>query len=430
MTAQIALTRLNSRQENQGANPMKIHSLVASRSKALKFAALFGALLGAACGGEAILPESEEIASESEALQASDWVNGWQQVPGLNGTVNLLGTPTACETRFYQTGGGMSLFQKDSSNQIATSSMFRSPFNDWQPICCQTFVSKPACASLDGAHDPNLQNPDFPWSNQFAVLGRTSSNRFQAAIWMLGAPADPDFPEQFGQPPGPGQMVFDWHDIGLETYVSAPAATVHAGKLIVIGLRRLSFPTRNVLVARTHGLNLATTGNPFASGSPWAGPVTLPSLPDATWTLSGDPTIIHAPAANGPATIVTKATKQFLPTRLYRCTTSNGTSFSNWSQIPTQALVNSDPSLELGRDRMNPRITLYYRGVNGQMFQASSNVGSSTFETFTAIPFTDVLVTAPAAIGGVLGTDPSHMVFAKKSGSDALWFAGTNLNVQ
>jgi len=222
--------------------------------------------------------------------------------------------------------------------------------------------------------------------------------------------------------------VRDWAEIGSTTYSSSPAATVHAGKLIVIGRR-----TDNTLAARTHGLNLAATGDPFLSGTPWSGLVSLPSLPSG-WAAAGDPAIIHAPAANGPATIVTRATKTTFPPanpRLYRCTTGNGTSFSSWSQIPTgSAVVSSDPSLELGRDRTNPRITLYFRATDNRIFQASSNVGSSTFETFTAIPFTDTFVSAPAAVGGELGTDPAHMVFAKKSGSDALFFTATNLTVQ
>jgi hypothetical protein len=92
--------------------------------------------------------------------------------------------------------------------------------------------------------------------------------------------------------------------------------------------------------------------------------------------------------------------------------------------------VGSDPSLELGRDRTNPRITAYFRATNNKIFQASSNVGTATFQAFTATPFSDTFVSAPAAVGGQLGTDPAHMVFAKKSGSNALFFTGTNLNVQ
>jgi len=53
---------------------------------------------------------------------------------------------------------------------------------------------------------------------------------------------------------------------------------------------------------------------------------------------------------------------------------------------------------------------------------------TNTIGPFSAIG-TDTFVTAPSAVGGNLGTDPYHMVYAKKTGSSNIWFAGTGIGV-
>lgn len=368
--------------------------------KGTKLTMLFAVLLGSvACGAEPSLTE-DEIASTGQSLAAEDWQTPWLQVG-----IDVTGSPAACETRFVETGGGVSLFRRSSSsNRIAVSSMFRSAFNAWTFLDNNTFVSKPACASLDGSHEYL-----FPKNGQFAVLAKSAFNRYWISVWKLGVPSI------YNEPPTPPVRVHAWEQISTDTFASAPSATLYVYQLLVLGRK-----SNNSLSLRSKFLNPDDSSDPYVGGS-WGPAQEVPALPSG-WTAAGDPVILYGDIA----VIATRATNGGT-SALFWCFT-NLNMFTDWVRFdPSGATVSSDPSLELGRDRTLR--TAYFRASNGRIFQGTSNRGSTTFGPFSAIG-TDTLTGAPAAVGGQLGGDPAHMVFAKKSGSNALWNAFTNLTVQ
>ena len=86
--------------------------------------------------------------------------------------------------------------------------------------------------------------------------------------------------------------------------------------------------------------------------------------------------------------------------------------------------------MEIGADRSSTfRYTAYLRSGNGPIYEASTNPGTTTFQTFTTV-YTDPFTEGPAAIGGNLGADSTHIVFAKGWGSDQLLFTATVPGIQ
>ena len=395
---------------------MKKDTLAIRSSCALWLAALLGSL---ACGAESA-GEEAELQIGSQDLAASEWVNGWNQLSRADASpVVVEGQATGCETR-YGSAGGHTIFKKDASNHIAMAWKSYSPFTPWTVIGSSsfTFSTEPACATFDGAVDGS--NP----SRQFAVVakGSGSANRYWYATWQQG-----QISTTFGEPPSAGGLVRDWQLVGNDAFASAPAATVHNGKLLVLGRK-----SDNQLMMRSYPLNLGNQGDPTAFGGPWTS-TNLPILPSG-WGAIGDPAMIHAPLP-AAAMIVVRAGNGST-TRLYRTTTSNGTSFSAWTQITTSAIgatntIVSDPSIEIGRDRSSMfRYTVYVRAQDGKVWQASTNPGTTTFQSFVKIPWSEVLSDGPLAIGGNLGGDSAHVVFAKKSGSDNLFMTASVPNVE
>jgi hypothetical protein len=162
-----------------------------------------------------------------------------------------------CETR-YGEPGGQAIFKKDGSNQIAMAAKPYSPFTPWTQIGSSsfTFSTEPACATFDGAVDG-----PFP-SRQFAIVakGSGSANRYWYATWQQG-----EISTTFGEPPSVGNLVRDWQLVGNDAFASAPAATVHNGKLLVLGRT-----SDNQLMMRSYPLNLGNSGDPTAFGGPVA----------------------------------------------------------------------------------------------------------------------------------------------------------------
>jgi hypothetical protein len=202
---------------------------------------------------------------------------------------------------------------------------------------------------------------------------------------------------------------------------------VHNGKLLVLGRK-----SDNQLMMRSYPLNLGNQGDPTAFGGPWT-TTNLPILPSG-WGAIGDPAMIHAPLP-AAAMIVVRAGNN-ITTHLFRTTTTNGTSFSAWTEIPTTAIgasntIVSDPSIELSRDRSLSafRYTVYVRAQDGKVWQSSTNPGTTTFQSFVKIPWSDTLAEGPFAIGGNLGGDSAHVVFAKKPGSNNLYMTASVPNV-
>jgi hypothetical protein len=385
-------------------------------SRALCWLVLLGS---AACGGESAI-EEPQLQVGTRDLAASEWINGWNSLSRADGSsVAVEGQGVACETR-YGSAGGQTMFKKDAANHIVMAWKSYSPFTPWTQIGSSsfTFSTEPACATFDGAVDGS--NP----SRQFAVVakGSGSANRYWYATWQQG-----QISTTFGVPPSSGNLVRDWQLVGTEAFASAPAATVHNGKLLVLGRK-----SDNQLMMRTYPLNLGNQGDPIAFGGPWTSN-NLPTLPTG-WGAIGDPAIIHAPLP-AAAMIVVRAGNGST-TRLYRTTTSNGTSFSTWTQISTTALgatnpILSDPSIEVGRDRSSTfRYTVYVRASDGKVWQSSTNLGTTTFQSFVQIPFNDVFVEGPFAIGGNLGGDSAHVVFAKGWGSDNIFMTASVPNVE
>lgn len=378
---------------------MEARAVAARLSKRAKVTMLFGVLLGSvACGAEPPVTE-EEVLDTSEALAPGDWQTPWLQVG-----IDLTGTPVACETRFPETGGGVSLFRRGNSSRISFSSMFRSQFSAWTYLDSNTFVSKPACASLDSSHEGSA-----PKNGQFAVFAKNSQNRYWVSVWRLGTPSI------YQEPPTPPTRVHAWEEVSTDTFASAPSATAYFSKLLVLGRT-----SSNALILRSRFMDTNASNDPYGGGS-WDPPLEVPPLPSG-WTAAGDPVVLYGDIA----AIVTRATSGG-SSRLYWCF-SNLNMFTDWVRFdPAGVTVASDPSIELGRDRT--RRTAYFRASNNRIYQGTSPRGSTTFGTFSAIG-TDTFTGAPAAVGGQLGGDPAHQVFAKKSGSDALWNAFTNLTVQ
>lgn len=373
-------------------------------SSALLLAALWG---GVGCGGESA-GEQPALELGTEDLAASEWVNGWNQLSRADGSAVVVEGPAmGCETR-YGEAGGQTIFKKDTSNHIVMAWKSYSPFTSWTQIGSGsfTFSTEPACATFDGAVDGSSP------SRQFAVVakGSGSANRYWYATWQQG-----QISTNFGEPPSAGNLVRDWQQVGTDAFASAPAATTHNGKLLVLGRK-----SDNQLMMRSYPLNLGNAGDPTAFGGPWTS-TNLPILPTG-WGAIGDPTMIHAPLP-AAAMIVVRAGNN-VTTKLFRTTTTNGTSFSSWTEINISAIgasntIVSDPSIEIGRDRGSStfRYTVYVRAQDGKIWQASTNPGTTTFQSFVKIPWTDTLTEGPFAIGGNLGGDSAHVVFAKKSGS-------------
>jgi hypothetical protein len=394
----------------------------AIRSGRLSCALCLAALMGAAaCGGESVEEVGEEVplGFAAQELAASEWVNGWNQLSRADSSaVAVTGQAVGCETR-YGSAGGQTIFRRDVFNHIAMAWKSYSPFTPWTTIGSSsfTFSTEPACATFDGAVDGS--NP----SRQFAVVAKGSgSNRYWYATWLQG-----EISTTFGEPPTAGGLVRDWQLVGNEAFASAPAATVHNGKLLVLGRK-----SDNQLMMRSYPLNLGNQGDPTAFGGPWT-TTNLPILP-TSWGAIGDPAMIHAPLP-AAAMIVVRAGNT-ITTRLFRTMTSNGTSFSPWTEIPTGAIgatntIVSDPSIEIGRDRSSAfRYTVHVRAKDGKVWQASTNPGTITFQSFVKIPWSDTLTEGPFAIGGNLGGDSAHVVFAKKSGSNNLFMTASVPNVE
>jgi len=382
------------------------------------FAALVVALVGCiGCGPEPLSAEGEGASSFGEPLRNRDWSsNGWSLATQQSGTstvtLQVLGPPSACETRF-QVSGGTSFVQRNAADRIDVSSASRSAFNPWTTLGNKTFSSRPACVTLDAPYDAGV-----PLTYQLAVVGRSGfGNAFWIAIWQLGQN------NPYNVPPNAPSQVYDWAQVSsTDSFASAPALTAFAGNVLVVGRK-----SNNKLYVRSHGV-VAGSSDPWGGGS-WGSTYELPALPTG-WTATGDPTICSAPSGLGYLpTIATRATNGG-STGYFKLSTE-GTLFTAWSSIslPTGVTPASDLSMEIGKDRT--RITGYFRATTGRIYQASATIGQSFAPFAVMFSNSDTFTDGPAATGGELFVDPAHMVFAKKTNeSNDIRFAQSGQGIE
>lgn len=400
---------------------------------------LLGVLSAIGCGSEFDLDtfevyDSPQVDVIEQPLTAGEWgTNGWSPLAAVlgNTSVTLAGTPVACEA---PRGGGTALFGRNEQNRFVASFRNYSPFTHWLELGTQTFTSKPACADLDGIAANGGQS-----SRQLAVFGRGALNRYYVQVLQMHESCT------FGTTPPTPNLVRNWTQLSTTAFASAPAATVYAGALWLVGRT-----SSNQMIMRRKWLN-PDLNDRFGDPAAWDGEYPLSALPTG-FVAIGDPAMIHVPEDDGYMIVATFAQNSSGAKRLYYALGS-GVSFSSWMQVslPSGVTVASDLALEVGRQGRGAngpgippsRVTAYFRGtkvVNGstdsRVYQASANVSFTSpyvWQSFTALQFpaaADIQVAdSPAAAGGYLGTDGAHSVIAKRSGTNQLYVVQSHQTV-
>jgi hypothetical protein len=373
-------------------------------------AALAALLAVSACGG--IGPEATEelgTAVQNVTPDPAGW-RQWTSEPTNTG--GWTGSPAACQA-LTPSGDGYVLIGRSASNnryRIILRQFFTAPTSPADISTFTTFNTKPTCTSLDGLHqlDPSS------WSNQIAVLGKSSAND-QFQIKTLKLDTEPAF---FGDPPSQPTTVVNWTSISANQYASAPAATVSQAALLVVGRR-----SDNRLYLHQNHLFILLPQTPF-DNSTWDPVLQLPQLPSG-WVAAGDPAIADTQPLIGVVTIVTRATRTgFAPRLYYTLFDSAASSFASWAQVPiapSSVSVGSDPALEV--DLGLGLASLYFRsGTNCstspcRVFQSSgiANLWGTFTQIFDNLPQRpDTFTEAPAALGN-LQLEGHHIVTAKDS---------------
>ena len=209
--------------------------------------------------------------------------------------------------------------------------------------------------------------------------------------------------------------------IGADTYASAPFVHVFEQNHMVVGGRRSD--NRIYLQVNPFQWDPSTETYDYDHAF-WEAPTITPALPMG-WTAVGDPAIGHwGPNMSGEVRIVTRAqngtqTKlfslwMFVPWRWIA---------TEWFEIPAGPSPPADgPAisyerrfLEYQEDDLPSEYasTLFYRGSDDKIYQASISGSDILTEPFAAIQDTGGFIGAPAAVGSI-EMDGGHVVAARK----------------
>jgi hypothetical protein len=378
--------------------------IVRGAKRQLKCGVLAALLVALGCGAQGE-DFSEDIDSKEENLQPPEGWRLWSVLPNNSGsTATFADNPGVC----LATPDGVVIVGRDS-----TSNRFRTHTNQWRlssspawaDFGSTVFASKPACTALDEVRSP----PPTP-NNQFAVLGRSTDNKFYARTGLVDTTIG-DWPND---PPTQPSVKVHGHKISDDLYASGPGVTVANGQLLVVGRR-----SNNRIYLHRNTLSTSVT-TPYSSSN-WQSVLTVPNLP-SPWVAAGDPVIANTVPFIGVVTLLTRATSAG-SNRLYYIYWDgsvfwDGVTINAWARLPTGSVtVSSDPSIEV--DLHVNQATVYFRGSSAsagsnRIFQASG-VGN-LWEAFGVVrpEENDAFTGAPAAVGNG-NFEGQHLVVAKKS---------------
>jgi hypothetical protein len=216
-------------------------------------------------------------------------------------------------------------------------------------------------------HGLGRQLPATQHSYQKAIVGKRSSTNLSINdryyIRIMRVPPSEGWNDEENRPlPTVPTMVDNWQRISTDAYASAPAVTVAAGWLVVLGRR-----SDNLLYLQMNQLNTANPEDPFDNAD-WGSAFAVPALPTG-WTPQGDPAIANTTDFFGDITIATRARSgsQFrLFWMLY-----NGSSFGGWQQYSAvSGVVPSDPALAVHVDDFVTPLSVFFRGTDNPIHRA------------------------------------------------------------
>lgn len=324
---------------------------------------------------------TEEDIRDLEQL-AGPW-EGW-----LDQAINP--NPFADSPALFTVPAGSGILARDGiTNRFRVSYNRSAPPTAWANLGAPTFVSKPAATTLDAS----FSVPEAQLKYQFAAFGRQADNRFYFSTWRV------DTTQPFT---APATQVIGWIPVSPATFTSAPATTLAGNSLYVVGLRANNrhYLRRNPLTG--------SVVNPINPAN-WSAEFLAPALP-AGWVAQGDPALANAVPINGRVELFVRAANAGV-NRIFRArfVVANNTWDAAWVQIPTAALtVTTDPAAEYDNE---DRITVYLKGSNNRIYQASETNG--VWQQFTTIG-NNTFTGSPAAAGNV-PTPGSHWAVAKKT---------------
>jgi hypothetical protein len=398
--------------------------------------ALFGgvalsALLGlAGCGADANgnMAESSgvEIGTQVEAVTTG--TAGWRHWgPEPTNASGWAGGPALCSAMTTSGDGYVEVGRDAATNRfsIVLRQFFTAATNPVNISSTHIFASKPTCANLDQLH----QLPDSMWNNQIAVLGRRSStgpSNNQFFIKVMKLDTEPAF---FGDPPSQPTEVLPWSSISTNVYASAPAATVSAAWMMVVGRK-----SDNRLYLHRNHLFILLPLTPL-DNTTWEPVVQVPALP-AGWTAVGDPAIADTTPLYNLTTIATRAQSGGVSRIFYITFDPAAVTFGAWQQPSTAGLtVQSDPALEV--DLGLGLLTIYFRAdhptfpVSTNHIYQGSGYANTTWQVFSQVVDADgddTFIDSPAALGNLM-LEGHHVVAAKKS-TNQFWQNSTNVGIQ
>jgi hypothetical protein len=346
-------------------------------------------------------PSSESIASEQQAI-GGNWRAFGQTSSTFSG--GLSSDPAVCDA--HADSGAWVAFGRAPNNKIYMNFFQKVPFpqipaeSGWLKQTDTTFTLKPACAALDGLYDA----PQSQWNYQKIIVARSPApnNRYMYRIVKLGPPSQ-----------STPVTIQNWVNIGTAAYVSAPAAGVINGQLLVCGLRS---DARMWCYRNT--LNLANPAAPLSAAN-WLPGLQAPALP-SPWVAQGDPAFADTSPWTSQAMIAIRATRTNPSQTLFFFTTWNGSSYSPWVQFPAPpsgVSIGSDPAMSV--DIINLwGATLAFRGTDGKIYEGSGigTVGWSWSAINAAGGTNTGFSGTPAMAGSLNGWEGENLVFARKSG--------------
>ncbi len=391
----------------------------AAANRMLAIGAVFGCV---ACGSSAEVPQ-EQVAVSRQALSWRPWSALANFSSGFTGSPGLCDARTGKSTDPGFDAAGEAFLGRSASNNrfyillyqwLHWSTKDGKPASggNWAelganvPLSIRSFTSKPVCYSLDALHT----NAPESFTNQFAVLGKGTDNKYYISVLKLSNAAVP-----IGDTTTPVPLPtvkHDWAAISNDTLDSAPAVIVTSGLILVVGRKGT-------------GLKMyvnALTGdqqNPYVHS--WQSYVTPPALPSG-WTLDGDPAMADTMPLSNEFMIAVRAKNSAGAYKLYYLTT-NGSGFQPWVQFPTPNVSpSSEPAVEV--DLSTPMVTMYFRDTSNKIRVGSAPAPYGTWTTFPKIlDDTFASDTTPSAIGNTQA-EGNLLVAARKSTDNQIWWAG------
>ena len=380
---------------------------------------VFSALVFGAVGCSASPATDEQAASVAQPLPVSWWTS-WTTNTAVN--ANNLSSPTVCGA-VANTSPGLSGYIQ-AGRDLTTNKYVLAMYSKLQPMLnftvipsgSITFNSKPVCAGLDGASTSTI-------TNLVAFVGKRSSNdRYYIQLMKLsGGGYLINDPYHTPSPPPMPTVQMAWSQISTDTYASAPFVHVFEQNYMVVGGRR----SDNLIYIHVNPFQWnATTQTYDYNNSFWEAPLAAPALPSG-WTAIGDPTINHwGPNMSGEVRIVTRAQNgtqlklftlwMFVPWRWVG---------SEWFEVPAgPSPPDGDPAQSYERRFREYQdddwpddyaATLFYKGADNKIYQASITGSNTLTEPFGAIQNTNGFIGAPAAVGSI-GLDGGSILAARK----------------